>query len=225
MPRPAQAPAMEGLRLRDGVSFCRVRDRYVFLDVARDRYFTLEGSAANVFEKVVRGSISIDARERERLIETGLVEASGTRHMLSPTSVTAPMGSLLDEPGDRPRLDPLIFAEITTLLASMARRRGRTPLSELLARLARPEPPTAKGDVLSQTRRFNAARAWAPVKPHCLSDSLALTAFLRRRGATAEVVFGVKLTPFAAHAWVQKHDLVLNDHVDRIREYTPVLVV
>jgi len=43
--------------------------------------------------------------------------------------------------------------------------------------------------------------------------------------ARAELVLAVKLQPFAAHAWVQWQDLVVNDRVDAVRDFTPILVV
>jgi hypothetical protein len=35
----------------------------------------------------------------------------------------------------------------------------------------------------------------------------------------------VKLEPFGAHCWIQDDDTVLNDTVEVVRQYTPVLVV
>ncbi len=72
---------------------------------------------------------------------------------------------------------------------------------------------------------FESARRWTPIKPVCLLDSLSLLAFLHQRGLTADLVFGVIRQPFAAHCWVQAHDVVLNDRLDRVAEFTPILVV
>jgi Transglutaminase-like superfamily len=44
-----------------------------------------------------------------------------------------------------------------------------------------------------------------PRDPRCLTTSLVLIALLARRGIPATVVIGVRLDPFAAHAWVE-HD-------------------
>ncbi|HEX4268851.1 MAG TPA: lasso peptide biosynthesis B2 protein [Steroidobacteraceae bacterium] len=59
----------------------------------------------------------------------------------------------------------------------------------------------------------------------CLLDSLTMLLFLRAEGIHPEWVFGVKTEPFDAHCWVQHGDVVLNDAPDRVRQYSPILVV
>jgi hypothetical protein len=53
-------------------------------------------------------------------------------------------------------------------------------------------------------------------------DSLALIACLWRRGLPADLYFGVRIAPFAAHCWVQSGDCLLSDPFDIVREFTPV---
>jgi hypothetical protein len=64
-----------------------------------------------------------------------------------------------------------------------------------------------------------------PIPSVCLSDSIALLDLLARRGLAADLVFGVKLNPFAAHCWVQAGDVVLNETVECVRRHTEILVV
>ena len=59
----------------------------------------------------------------------------------------------------------------------------------------------------------------------CLFDSLVLTLFLRRLGVFPQWVFGIRTGPFAAHCWVQHGHIVLNDSVDNVRSYTPIMLV
>jgi hypothetical protein len=59
----------------------------------------------------------------------------------------------------------------------------------------------------------------------CLLDSLTLMHFLGAEGIHPQWVFGVKTEPFDAHCWVQHGELVLNDVPDRVRQYSPILVV
>jgi hypothetical protein len=59
----------------------------------------------------------------------------------------------------------------------------------------------------------------------CLFDSLALTLFLRRLGVFPRWIFGVRTGPFAAHCWLQHEHTVLNDSVDNVRSYTPIMLV
>lgn len=59
----------------------------------------------------------------------------------------------------------------------------------------------------------------------CLYDSLALLEFLARHGHFADWIFGVKVEPFGAHCWLQYQDQLLNDSVDYVRNFTPIMVV
>jgi len=57
----------------------------------------------------------------------------------------------------------------------------------------------------------------------CLFDSLALLEFLAGRRLFPNLVFGVVADPFQAHCWVQKGSVILNDDLERIRRYKPIL--
>ncbi len=59
----------------------------------------------------------------------------------------------------------------------------------------------------------------------CLLDSLTLLHFLGAEGVYPDWVFGVKTEPFDAHCWVQQGEVLLNDAPDRVRQYSPILVV
>ena len=59
----------------------------------------------------------------------------------------------------------------------------------------------------------------------CLLDSLTLLHFLGAEGIHPDWVFGVKTEPFDAHCWVQHGEVLLNDIPDRVRQYSPILVV
>jgi hypothetical protein len=58
----------------------------------------------------------------------------------------------------------------------------------------------------------------------CLFDSLCLIHFLIQFQHSPQWVVGVKVEPFGAHCWVQDGDTVLNDTVEAVRQYTPILV-
>jgi hypothetical protein len=59
----------------------------------------------------------------------------------------------------------------------------------------------------------------------CLLDSLTLLHFLSAQDIHPDWVFGVKMEPFDAHCWVQQGEVLLNDVPDRVRQYSPILVV
>ena len=47
---------------------------------------------------------------------------------------------------------------------------------------------------------------------------------LFQEGIGAQIVFGVTM-PFAAHCWVQQGDVVLNDALDRVLRFRPIMVL
>lgn len=66
-------------------------------------------------------------------------------------------------------------------------------------------------------------QAYSPFPGNCLSRSLALWWMLRREGCEATLQLGVSLSGrFAAHAWVEADDRVLNDTQDVTTRYTPM---
>jgi hypothetical protein len=74
-------------------------------------------------------------------------------------------------------------------------------------------------------QRFISARRLVPVKPNCLLDSVALLRWLGDAAASASLVFGVKLAPFAAHCWVQSDTALLDDVSDNVARFVPVRVI
>lgn len=59
----------------------------------------------------------------------------------------------------------------------------------------------------------------------CLFDSLALLEFLAAHHSFPRIVFGVVADPFQAHCWIQERGVVLNDDLERVGRYKPILSV
>ncbi|MGH9587636.1 MAG: lasso peptide biosynthesis B2 protein, partial [Acidobacteriaceae bacterium] len=59
----------------------------------------------------------------------------------------------------------------------------------------------------------------------CLFDALALKLFLAKYGVFPDWIFGVRINPFAAHCWLQDGRTVLNDSLDSVRRFTPIMTV
>ena len=72
---------------------------------------------------------------------------------------------------------------------------------------------------------FDRLRPFYPQRYDCLPDSLRLIHFLARFGLYADWVFGVIADPFEAHCWVQAGDLVLNDRLERVSAFTPIMCI
>jgi hypothetical protein len=56
-----------------------------------------------------------------------------------------------------------------------------------------------------------------------LFESLALLEFLARYNFFPQVVFGVVADPFQAHCWLQEGSTILNDDLERVGRYRPIL--
>ena len=139
-------------------------------------------------------------------------------------------GDALDE---RPAIGPGILLRFVTCAVRarlmlkyrtfetvLERVRQRTDHSQ---RAARP---------IAEARMHQLVGAFATLRPFffaakdaCLFDALALSEFLAAYGVFPRWVFGVQSRPFAAHCWLQLDGLVLNDTVDHVKRYTPIMVV
>ena len=80
------------------------------------------------------------------------------------------------------------------------------------------------GAVEEAARRFLRFSPWLPIEGECLVRSAMLVAWLKSSSLQADWVFGVRLWPFAAHCWIQAGDVCLNDDVERLVAFTPIMV-
>jgi hypothetical protein len=111
------------------------------------------------------------------------------------------------------------------------RRLARRPFAAALqdlrsaAKVCAVAPDELTDIQLREVRAFEHAKLLRRAADRCLPRSIALAMCLARRGCRSHVVLGVKLAPFAAHCWVQAGDAVLNDELEEVLRYTPILVV
>jgi hypothetical protein len=210
-------------QLGPGLHCAQANGRLVFLDVPADRYFCLPSEAEP----------DLDALGPERT-SAGTLRAllgdSGAPD--SPTdqprpSLNPPMRSLVDEEAVR----PVRWREapgVARALALAAWRERNWTLERRLAAAERRPPAKAPDiDVLAteRARGYRAVRALLPGRPLCLRDSFALLDFMGPARPAAVLVLGVTMDPFAAHAWVQVRDVVLNDSLDHARSFSPIMAV
>jgi hypothetical protein len=90
----------------------------------------------------------------------------------------------------------------------------------------RTSPDQSSWDSLSElVHIFSRLRPYYPRRYLCLYDSLALIEFLAKYHHFPQWVFGVQTEPFNAHCWVESYGHVLNDDVENVRYYTPIMTV
>jgi len=215
-----------GYELSPGISFCRIGDRFLFLDLVRDRYFALADAADQVFAALLAGD-QADRDELERLVAQGLlVETPGTKRPLPFCPPPDPVSSLLDLAGAEDRAGAA--AALARRLIAAAELRA-TSLAGTLARLARRKERQARkarvADPIPVAHAFAAAALIVPARDRCLTTSLALAHRLVSLGHAPDLVLGVKLRPFQAHCWVQLGAVLPGDRVDVVRNFTPILTV
>ena len=168
------------------------------------------------------------------LLQNGLLVGDATQgKALRPVFVDAPKTSAVQN-FDKPRLaiGPAhvwnFFA--ASLTASKDLRWGslhRTVHKVETRKLAQARNVAAM-DKAVVTDLFEIFRTLRPyyIRPYlCMFDSLALLHFLARYGVYPQWVYGVKLQPWGAHCWVQAGDLVVNDLVDNVRDYIPIMSI
>lgn len=212
--------------LRRGLRFCICSGRAVFLDIPGDRYFCLPPSSDADFQRWAAGEANDDPDALQKLVELGILVASGAElPVAQPAFVPAPVSDLSREVSSN--IAWTLLAVIEQCIARIRLRRST------FGRLVQGLEDNAQTPVAVATNgRSHAKVAGAFARSsllvhsrdNCLSQSLAFRRACRRLGLDGTLVIGVRLDPFAAHCWFQHEDVVLNDSVERVRHYTPILV-
>ena len=219
------------LALKSDLYFCLSNDKAVFLDLTADRYFCLPPELEPGFSKLFKGTETQDNRDENfaALMATGLFIPSDQPFSLLPAAnCITPTRSAVESRFHDWSFGTVVLAGVSQLVTTCHLR--FVTLASVVTRLRRKKERAQKpvSDLsAAQTRRlhtFLAMRRLIPAQNRCLQRSIALFEFLASAGI-CPLVIGVRMQPFAAHAWLQAGDLVLNDYVDEVRLYTPILVI
>ena len=219
------------MQLREDLHHCLVGGRSIFLDLERDRYFALAKPLDDAFQHILSDPAGVSADEGavSQLREAGILVATGalSTRLLTDTW-KQPRISLYDAilPGSSSWWPVLETTAHHLIVIAMLRCKPiKSLLQERAARKRRLLQPARGPEVLLGTI---ISRLWASEKimsPHgrCLSNSIMVFDELLRCGYTAELYFGVSNTPFSAHCWVQIDDMLINDTLENVALYTPLL--
>lgn len=220
-------------RLRDGLHYCVAGSDVIFLDVCRNRYSALPADASDAFQRIAeRGGLTFEEDEAtlHGLIRDGHLAATDQADgAISPVGIQTPRADLQDE-AHRPlrfRYVALAFFSETRVALELRVR----SLSSVLRRAGMRGAAITRtgvdftGQIAAVVQAFEHTGLILGRTNRCLVRSLALFCVLRNRGIAADFVIGVRSQPFAAHAWVQYDGIVLNDGVEQVSCYTPILVL
>ncbi|MGA0599299.1 lasso peptide biosynthesis B2 protein [Caulobacter sp. KR2-114] len=194
----------------------------VFLDVTTDAYFCL-GGGGEVISLGPDGEAHVQQDETARqLLEAGLLSAEPTPGRLSlPPRPTASCRHL----AARGRLPLKTWLAALAVTARVGWRFPRRSFADLLEgsadreALAEPQP-----QLIEAVEQFEQMRPWLPLQGECLLRSYHLRTFLRSRGFDALWVFGVRTWPFSAHCWLQVGHTALDEDLERLAAYSPIMV-
>jgi len=204
----------------EGVHLAFVGEDLVTLDLSADVYACLPELGARLEPQCGGGFLADDPALATELIAAGLF--SLTRPCRRPPSLPAPprRSSRETRVGRGGGREAAQF--LSAVLHSQRSFRGRG-LRALIADCAPTRGPHRASDVLRRAVLFDRWLPWAPGQGLCLYRAYTLRRFLRAGGLEAAWVFGVRTWPFSAHCWLQAGDVVLDDDLDRVGLYVPIL--
>jgi len=223
-------------RIREHLHYCQAGGRVVLMDLRSDSYFLLQKDLESIFLAHANG---LETRhvDREKLLALDLLADAGCERQLAVDGSVPPAArSAIEETASSGQTHAAVVIEAAWIVLSTKRRLATENIASVIDRYRLPPQRAAESRSLVSTpaddkrlvdasHGYMAARRFVPIKPSCLLDTLALRTFLARRRLTASIVFGVSADPFAAHAWLQCGDLVLNETVSHARMHTPIMVV
>lgn len=202
------------------LGFCLVDDRAIVLDARADRYWMLAPTPSAALARTASGEQRDgDAEILATLVDQGLVQAGDEGGALAPCAIDPVEESQLDLEPVSPGFRTPLAASAYVAARLRLRFRGLEAALLHLARMRR-RHSTAHAD--RTIAAFARLRLWVSPDGRCLPLSIALAT--RCAAEEIRLVFGVRLNPFGAHAWVQRGNRVLNDEVHVVRQFTPILV-
>lgn len=198
----------------------------IFLDCAADRYFALSPAENDTLIGLLAGD-PIPERARRALTAVIGMEASAStvRDMLA----IGDPGGLVRSPTDAPSPWTVRLAAMRHLAAAkvMLTLDGLHASLDRLAGIA--APTMADRQASGRRDHILGAHDWlsrhVTANDACLLRSLALARHLRSSACAAQLVIAVRADPFSAHCWVQADNHLLNDDLDNVASYEPILVV
>ncbi|NKJ02402.1 lasso peptide biosynthesis B2 protein [Novosphingobium sp. SG707] len=222
-----------GLSLGEKWSFCVPEDQVILMDIASNTYVMLPPSLASSFDRL-RMHEPLDGRDMPgmaKLLQAGIIAQQEEQGAILPCSLPVePTCGFDDRDLSGWSAHDLLQAILALGRARYALRRH--DLAGILAQIRDRKQSFTGTEVASAHRRaraiaaaFYRLNALVTRYDQCLLRSLAMMRCLLAHRVPANLVFGVATRPFRAHCWLQHGGLVLNDTLEGIGNYTPILVV
>jgi hypothetical protein len=213
---------MQSLYLKAGVHLAAVGDDLISLDALAGDYACLPGLGRAFAPPGPGGRLDAASEAAQSLLEAGLVggEPRADAPRALPPSPTASCWRA--QSVELARADGLRFARACLEATPRFWRASFRALIES----ARPAgAPAALEAIRRDAQAFDQMAPFAPFQGECLFRCFLLLAFLGLEARDATWVFGVRTYPFRAHCWLQVGDVLLDDAVERVCGYAPILAV
>jgi hypothetical protein len=234
---PKGAPLIRGdakLRLHGDLSYCRVDDHLVFLDIQNDRYFRLTGHLESALVTYLNDGDAQDSSIRKLIERKILINEPIDSDCRALPSTEIPTRSAMEGGVHAKRANVGELLDTFIIVCSIHRQLKTYSLKQILRNLASlrerrtsqssiSRPSEAR--VLEVAAAFRNARLYVPIDTCCLLDSIAMIKFLAKRELHADLVFGVTRNPFSAHCWAQHGTTILNDALGHALAFTPIRVI
>jgi hypothetical protein len=217
-----------GFHLRQNLFFCSCSGRTIFLDVNGDRYFCLVDRDDETFRRLKLGDDTSASHDRiEQLIRSRIIYEDPAPTSIADTTVLQPVREI-EFRIYRPAVGEKAHAIRRQL--SMALRLRYGGLASTFDHLRRKRDkltlPESRDDnwprVISS---FASTTMLRPRSGHCLTSSLAMLSYAFELGLDADLVLGVRAAPFSAHCWLQEGDRIINDTLENVSRFIPIMTV
>lgn len=196
------------------------RDLVIF-DSEADRYLALPGAVDSTRDNAggIRAALAPGAATA--LFGAGLLTANDEAPVIS--ALVKPTGQHVDRRNifSTDVVDMLRFGVAVIATAWTLRRAIGLLTFTAVRRDATAVIPKGMADAVA---RLSMVRLIVPSPRRCLPASLIAARFLRSLGQDVDIIFGVRSHPFAAHCWIERNGVVLDDDLDRVRAFTPIAV-
>lgn len=200
---------------RPDLAWCDLGGTLIFLDIARDRYFCLADAC--------------NRKALHELEQAGLGRFQQPACWPKPADWTPPLRTSVAIGNGSFRLPDI--ARAIWMQRRTERRLTSTSFAATLTDLrclmnaVEHRASKSRRTAAQSIRAFEHARLLRTAADRCLPRSIALALCLASDGERTNLVIGVKLAPFGAHCWVQSGGEVLNDSVEEVLRYQPILVI
>ncbi len=226
---------------------CKTGRYYVFLDLRRDMYFSIPREDLDGFAPWIQGGPPTPRMElpevahlsaaatalATELVDAGVLREGPPEQRLSARVASTPVSDLAST---RASLNPAerrcyLFMSIATSLTYARWALRFTPIYSIVSAVDDRKRGQTEIDLGRWERAAQLTAVFLDYRPlfpwdyRCLFDSLALIRFLSRFGLYPDWVFGVQDDPFSAHCWVQAGTQVLNDDLEHVCHYTPIMTI